>query len=139
MGTPGRLRPPALLILAACGPMDWRHADHQLDILGANPGDEERVRICVEGVGMHESTVGEGRVAFAGLPTGGDLMVTVDLFGEDDERAGRAGPHTFVEGEPHATVDWQACTQGDCSMCQTSGDLAEPGTADRLLAIRFEG
>ena len=74
-----------------CGLEEWRNADLHLDIRGASLFDEDRVRLCVEGVGHRDQALGAGRVAFTGLPAGEPAMVTVEQLSDEGGSLGRAG------------------------------------------------
>lgn len=128
----------ACVLLGACGLEEYRNADLQLDVVGAPASDEDRVRICVSGVGNREQALGAGRLAFAGLPAGEAAEVTVDLLdAEGEARLGRAGPVVLDADEPWARTGWQDCTE-DCVACVASGERAPAGEADWLLAVRLE-
>ncbi len=123
-----------VVLWTGCSVEDWRSADLQLDIGGAPWGTEDRVRICVDGVGNLEEALGAGRVAFTGIPVQDEVTVTVDLLDEDEARLGRAGP--IVLRETWQRTEWSLCEE-DCTACTASGTRAE-GEASLLLAIRFE-
>ncbi len=134
---------PAALLVGACGMEEYRNADLQLDVSGAPVVDEDRVRICVGGVGNREQAVGSGRLAFAGLPATGDHEVLVDLLDESGaRRLGRAGPVTLGDSLSWSQVGWTSCEddgQDDgCGACEADGNRAEEGASDRLLGVRFE-
>ncbi len=140
------LRPSAAaglaLLSSGCGLEEWRNADLQLDVLGAELGehpDEVRVRICVDGAGNAEEALGAGKLGFPGLPADQSLAITVDTLVEDaDElRGGRAGPITLGPDQPYATTAWSACAGADCAACVAEGVLAAEGEPDWLLAVRF--
>lgn len=137
-------------MLALTGCLEtWRPADLQLDITGAGLHDEDRVRVCVEGAGVHTQALGNGRVAVPGLPVGdGRLTLTVDAvqtleFGDTGEatlvRTGRAGPITLGTDQPFAEAAWVDCTQDLCTPCSSPGQKAPAGAPDQLLAVRFRG
>lgn len=124
--------------LGACGLEEYRNADLQLDVAGAPASDEDRVRICVSGVGLREQALGAGRLAFAGLPADEAAEVTVDLLAEDGEaRLGRAGPVILDADAPWARTEWTDCIE-DCAACEATGERAPAGAADWLLAVRLE-
>ena len=50
-----------------CGPEDRVRADLQLDVVGAELIDTDWVRICVEKTLIHETPVGDGRLAIPGV------------------------------------------------------------------------
>lgn len=129
------------LLLTACGLEEWRNADLQLEVQGADLDTQATVRICVEEVGSRNKALKAGRLAFPGLPVDGALTVTVDALeagdtGMDAVRTGRAGPVVF-EDDGVQTIDWQDCEQ-DCEPCRQAASPAEPEQS-RLLAVRFPG
>ena len=137
----------ALLLLPACTVEEWRNADLQLDVSGADWGGYDRARICVAGVGQHEAALGAGKLAFTGLPAGAPLAVTVDLLAESEDtasgagvRVGRAGPIDLSADAPWAKTGWEECDPADdaCDACAASGDLAAAGDPSWLLAVRFQ-
>ena len=136
-----RVAPLLALALGGCGLEEWRNADLQVDVRGAELGlhpDEARVRICVDGVGDMEEARGAGRLGFPGLPAGQPLVVTVDTLSDEDElRGGRAGPVTLGEDQPYADLDWELCQGADCAACQAEGELAATDEADWLLAVNM--
>lgn len=129
-------------LLGGCGLEEWRNADLQLDVLGAELGDhpdEIRARICVDGAGNMEEALGAGKVGFPGLPAGAPLTITVDTLVDDEDelRGGRAGPVTLDEQNPYSSVGWEPCEGDDCAACVASGALAAEGDQDWLLAVRL--
>lgn len=121
--------------MLGCGGPDWRNADLQIDVSGRTVSDEARVRICVDGSGDREQTVGAGRMSFPGLPAQGELRVRVDLV-DDEQRIARAGPIVLGKDADYADLDWQECAES-CSLCEDDGRGAVSGADNRLLAIRF--
>ncbi len=124
-----------MLLLAGCAGPEWRNADLQIDVEGMAISDEDRVRVCVEGAGQREQTVGSGTVSFPGLPTDQDLRIWVDLV-DTEERAARAGPTRLSSDTEYAVLKWQDCSE-DCPICEDPGKGAEKGEESLLLAIRF--
>lgn len=127
------------LALPSCVTEEWRSADLQLDVTGTDWDTEERVRLCVEGVGIQEEALAAGRVGFTGLPEDIEITLTVDILedsgaGGAGVRRGRAGPISFTEGVWQA-AEWEDC-EGDCPGCTASGDRA--ASDGRLLAVRFQ-
>ena len=126
-----------VVLALACGMEEYRNADLQLDVAGADVTDEDRVRICVGEVGLREQAVGAGRLGFAGLPAGGQYSVVVDQLAVDGvSRLGRAGPVLLGEEVSWAEVAWEDCSE-DCAACEAAGDRAVAGAADWLLAVHF--
>ena len=142
------------IILSGCSIQSWRPADYQLDIRGAPLSDTDRIRICIDNIGMRESAVGAGRVAFTGLPLDTSLNVTVDALvsipvdtaepgdtadsntAEIDVQIGRAGPITLEPNTQWLETNWSKC-EGPCEVCQSPGSLNTAGTRTSTLAIRF--
>jgi hypothetical protein len=121
--------------MGGCGLEEWRNADLHLDIRGASLVDEDRVRLCVEGVGHRDQALGAGRVAFTGLPAGEPAMVTVEHLSEDGGSLGRAGP-VELDGSGVVETEWAPCEEV-CTPCEVDGERAEDGAADWLLGVRF--
>ncbi len=127
------------LALTGCVTEEWRSADLQLDVTGTDWDTEERVRLCVDGVGLQEEALAAGRVGFTALPEDIDITLTVDILedsGADGAgiRRGRAGPISFTAGD-WLTAEWEEC-EGDCPGCTASGERA--ASDGRLLAVRFQ-
>jgi len=128
-----------LLLLLGCTVEEWRNADLHLDITDMSWSDEDRIRICVDGAGIHEEALGAGRAAFTGISAGAPVSVTVDLLEEDSSslgiRLGRAGPISFEE-PGWIEAPWEPCLE-DCGACSSEGSLTQAGEPDWLLAVRF--
>lgn len=131
----------ALLALTGCEVEGVRNADLQLDIAGADLGedpDEAIVRICVQDVGNHEEALGAGAIAFTGLPPDQAVVLSVHvLAADDDERStGSVGPVQLGPDQPYLELDWGHCID-ECVACQASGERVAAGEDDALLAVRF--
>ena len=116
--------------------MPRRSADLQIDIQGADLVDTDRIRVCIEGLAVHEQALGDGRMAFGALSKQGPLTVSVDLL-DDDWSLGGVGPVSLDATEPWIAADWLECSQG-CAPC-TLG-TTEPAPEDpngHVLAIQF--
>lgn len=129
----------APLALTACEVEEWRNADLQLDVLGAELDTTTLMRVCVDDVGSRDVALGAGRVAYPGLPPEGALTVTVDAIeagdtGEDAVLLGRAGPITF-DGDTLLEATWTACDT-DCEPCRQAAVVVDD-TATRLLGVRL--
>jgi len=130
-------------VLSGCAVEEWRNADLHLDVQGADWDTEDRVRICVDGVGIYEEALGAGRVAFVGIPTGSPVLVSVDLLAEADDtgtveqRTGRAGPIELSLEAAHQQTSWQTC-EGDCPICSASGSMAADDSDNWLFTVRFQ-
>ena len=98
--------------------------------------DTDRVRVCIDDVKVHETTVGHGRIAIGGLPSGEALKVTVNGITATASN-GQTAPTTLDLNAPWALVAWEVCNQGctPCSIEKTPTETTE--TTDLLLAIRF--
>lgn len=135
--------------LAACEVEDWRNADLQLDVTGADLVSTDLVKICVEGVGSRQVALGAGRAAYPGLPAEGALTVTVDALSAAEDtgsgdtgdsgtvRLGRAGPVEF-DGLSLLETAWEPCQDGACEPCREAAVPVDE-TETRLLAVRFLG
>lgn len=130
----------ARVALLACGlscAIDARTAaDLQLDVINSGLIDTDRVRVCIEDVLIHETTVGHGRIAVAGLPSGIPLNITVNGL-SGSIRSGQTLPTSLGIDSPWAEIRWEVCTD-DCTPCT----IENPQTAStdengHLLAIHF--
>ena len=120
----------------ACQGVPRRSADLQIDIRGADLIDTDRVRVCIEGLAVHEQALGDGRLAFGALSKDKPLSVSVDAI-DDDWSLGGIGPVSLDLTEPLIAADWTECSHG-CAPC-TLG-TSEPASEDpngHILAIRF--
>ncbi|MAY79329.1 MAG: hypothetical protein CL930_00915 [Deltaproteobacteria bacterium] len=125
-----------LLMAMSCAEPSWRHADLQLDITHANVQDTDRVRICIDGVRIEETTVGHGKLAFSQLPEQGPISIAVDHI-VDEESVGAIEPVTLDEDTPWAEVPWVSC-EGTCTPCtQQTSTPEKVGESQRFLAIHF--
>jgi hypothetical protein len=124
------------VFLFSCAIDERRPADFQIDVVGSALLDTDRVRVCIADVMVHESTVGHGRIAIAGLPVDEPLNVTVNGV-TNDVRSGQTNQVTLDSNTPWAEVEWAGCTT-DCVPC--SIEKTTPQSADNkthLLAIHF--
>ena len=119
-----------------CGPEDRVKADLQLDVVGSNLVDTDWVRICVEGALVHETPVGDGRIAIPGIPPTGAIQASVHATGIEGS-VGKTEPTSLSGNTPWATVEWSACSPicAPCTIEKTSESISEPN--DRLLSIHF--
>ncbi|RME21332.1 MAG: hypothetical protein D6798_18400 [Deltaproteobacteria bacterium] len=138
------------LLSIACEVEEWRNADLQLDITGAELDSEDIIRICIDGTGSRDAALGAGRVAFPGIPATGTVTVTVDALapgtdsgdsadsgdGAESVRLGRVGPVDFT-ATGYIEQAWQPC-EGDCSPCRQA-TVGVDDADSRLLAVRFVG
>jgi hypothetical protein len=108
----------------------------QLDVLGSGLLDTDRVRVCVEDVMIHETTVGHGKIAVSGLPDSDPLNVTINGL-DGPLRSGQTVPTALGLDVPWALVNWEACTDNclPCTIEKVSDDSAD--NAGRLLTIHF--
>ena len=98
--------------------------------------DTDRVRVCIEGLAVHEQAVGDGRMAIGALSKDKPLTVSVDVL-DNDWSLGGLGPVTLDSTEPRIAADWTECARG-CAPCTLGTD--EPGPEDpdgHILAIQF--
>ena len=120
----------------ACQGVPRRSADLQIDIIGAQLIDTDKVRVCIEGIAIREQAVGDGRMAFGALSKKNPLLVSVDVL-EENWSQGGIGPISLDTTDPWVTADWIECDQG-CAPC-TLG-TSEPAPEDpegHILAIQF--
>jgi hypothetical protein len=121
-----------LLLLAGCA-KDWENADLQLDVTAFDFADDDRVRICVDGVGEIETAAGAGRIGFLGLPEELPLTVTVDRIA-DEVAVTRAGPLELD------ALGWTEAVAGPCEACEPcegASFAAEETAGGWLLAVRL--
>ncbi len=130
----GLLRLTLLGLLACAGPQ-WRNADLQIDIEHAGVQDTDKVRICVQDVGLREQPVHAGAVAFPGLPLEGQLTIRIDRL-DGDLRTARAGPVQLGGDLHYRKLIWTDCEE-DCEPCTVERDRTSSAASDRLLAVRF--
>ncbi len=121
------------LLLGACGGVEYRAADLQLDLAGELPLETHSVRICVEGVGARGMGARlAGTYSYPGLPVGEPLDITVDVLGEDGE--------VLLEAQAPALSGYREEELRECdpcSACQATGTAADPDGPSWLLALRF--
>ena len=123
-------------MLAGCGPGDRYAADLQLDVVGAQLSDTDRIRICIEDALIYETTVGDGRIALAGLPLNGVIDVNIDSI-SDEKSTGQAEPTSFDNDEPWKTTNWKTCDTS-CAPCNIENpEPQDPNNNTRMLAIHF--
>jgi len=119
-----------------CGPGDRRQADLQLDVAGANLIDTDWIRVCVEDTLIHETPLGDGRVAIPGLPAEGSLQISVHAI-NGLESEGKTEPTLLDSKTPWAAVDWSTCTT-PCTPCNIEKRSDQDSTTnERLLSIHF--
>ena len=122
--------------LAGCGPGDRRAADLQLDVVGSKLLDTDRVRICIADALIDETSIGDGRIALAGLPAEGPIEVQIDAL-LNEESVGQIEPISLDEDEPWKTAAWKTCSP-PCSPCNIENPSPQASTeSSRLLAIHF--
>ncbi len=125
-----------LAILATgCGPGDRRPADLQLDIEGAALNDTDNIRVCIEGALIHETTVGDGRIALSGIPTDGPVNITVNAL-NDEQSVGGTNPIVLNEEAPWASTIWTPCDD-QCTACSIEQASPSDNNNSRMLAIHF--
>jgi hypothetical protein len=120
----------------ACQGVPLRSADLQIDIQGADLVDTDRVRVCIEGLAVHEQALGDGRMALGALRTDKPLTVSVDVL-DDNWSLGGIDPVTLDSVEPWISADWVACSHG-CAPCTLGTNEPAPEDPDgQVLAIQF--
>ncbi len=107
----------------ACAP-DWKNADLQLDVTGFPFSDDDRISICVAGVGLLESAAAAGTFAFPGIPASFPRTVTV---------AGENGLGGSVDFDARG---YETITAAEQVIDGCPGSRAEEGTG-LLLAVRL--
>ena len=132
--------------LAACSRETWRNADLQLDISKPLPAAATQVRLCVQDVGSRTLGAGGDRYAIPGLPTGGDLQLTVDVLqegaavdtGVEFSTIARAGPVTLGASQKYteSALD-ESLDSIDSVPCTAGEGFAQEGETTWLLAVRF--
>ena len=107
-----------------------------LDIRGAPLSDTDRIRICIDNIGMRAPAVGAGRVAFTGLPLDTSLndggcahQHSVDTA-EPGDTADDATTESMFRSvvldrypkpnTPWLETNWSKC-EGTCEVCQSPG------------------
>ena len=119
-----------------CGPEDRVRADLQLDVVGANLTDTDWVRICVEKTLIHETPVGDGRLAVPGVPPAGAFSVSVHATTEQGS-TGKTESVMLGENTPWAMTEWSACSP-ICEPCTIEKSMDEISDQNaRLLSIHF--
>ena len=120
----GKVAARSLAVLAcACAP-DWTNADLQLDVTDFPFSDEDRIAICVEGVGPLVAAAADGLLGFPGIPDAFPRIVTV----ADED--GLGGSVEFSER------GYQSIRAGEQSIEDCPGERADQGTG-LLLAVRL--
>lgn len=119
---------------------EWRNADIQVDIEGAEWADTDVVRVCLDGFGVLEQALGAGRVALTGVAVGTDGELNIDILAEEgtEQRQGRAGPIWLGDGPSWQEVTWEPCTQPPCTACTGSGQRVSDDVDSWLVALRFQ-
>ncbi len=129
-----------LIILAmtamGCGIGDRKVADLQLDVEGAPLVDTDRIRVCIEDTLIHETALGDGRLAIAGIPTDAPIRVVISDL---DETMNAGGTQSVRLGndQPWAVTAWTGCETA-CAPC--SIEQAQPNDTQNnngLLTIHF--
>ena len=122
-------------LLLACGDIPRSAVDLQVDVHGAVWTDTERIRVCVDGIAIHEAALGNGRMALAALAERDSYSIQINRL-LNDSADGLAGPVTLTVQEPHAAVDWAPCTE--CTPCTLgTSQPAENDPGGPTLGIRF--
>ena len=124
-------------MIAGCGPDDRHPADLQLDVVGAQLNDTDRVRICIENTLIYETAVGDGRIAVAGLPFHGIVNVNIDALSEEENSQGQIDTTSLDNDVPWKTTRWRSCDT-PCDPCNIENPESQaPDENTRLLAIHF--
>ena len=124
-----------MLCVAACDAVPRNAADLQIDIANANWTDTDRARVCIDRVTVHETALGNGRLAIPALPDDNGFAIHVDLV-RNNEMIGGVGPVRVTQEEPYISTDWTPCT--DCAPCTLgSRRPADSNPTGPTLAVRF--
>jgi hypothetical protein len=124
------------VFLFSCAIDERRPADFQIDVVGSELLDTDRVRVCIADVMVHESAVGHGRIAIAGLPADEPLNITVNGM-TNAVRSGQTNQVTLDSNTPWAEVEWAECTT-DCVPCSIEKNpTPSSDNSTLLLAIHF--
>ena len=135
-GLRGRLSALGWVMAIGCGPGDRRQADLQLDVAGASLIDTDWIRVCVEDALIHETPLGDGRVAIPGLPAEGALQVSVHAISAE-ESSGKTEPTLLDTQTPWAEVNWNTCST-PCTPCNIEKRSDQKSVdSERLLSIHF--
>ena len=119
-----------------CGIGDRKTATFQLDVEDSPLIDTDRIRVCVQDTLIHETAVGDGRLAIPGIPTEGPIRVVISAL---DESMSVGGTDLVMldRKQSWTTTPWVVC-EATCEPCRL--DQAEtknnPNNAG-LLAIHF--
>ena len=120
----------------ACDGVPRRSADLQIDIRGADLADTDRIRVCIDGIAVHEQALGDGRLALGALSMDNPLAVSVDVLDEDWSLGG-IEEVILDSNNPWKTVDWIECSRG-CAPCTLGASEPAPGDPNgHILAIQF--
>jgi len=120
----------------ACQGVPRRPADLQIDIRGADLVDTDRIRVCIEGLAIHEQAMGDGRIAIGALSKDHPLAVSVDVLDEDWSLGG-IDPVILDSAAPRITADWIECSHG-CAPCTLgTNEPADEDPNGHVLAIQF--
>ena len=130
-----------LIVVAAlatgCSIGERNIATLQLDIDGAPLIDTDLIRVCIEDTLIHETALGDGRLAIGGLPTDSPVRVVISQLDESSTSWGATNSMTLDQHQPWAVTSWIECETG-CTPCsigraQTNNTRNNNG----LLAIHF--
>ena len=122
-------------LFLACGDIPRSAVDLQVDVHGANWTATDRLRVCVDGIAIHEAALGNGRMALAALAERDSYSIEISRL-IDESADGTAGPIELTANEPHTSTDWTECAE--CIPC-TLGAMhpAENNPDGPTLGIRF--
>lgn len=123
----------AAALFSGCSEVDYVFGDWEFDVVAALPQDAEQMRICVDGVGVTTLGAGNGRAAVSGLPPE-PTTVRVEVY--DADGIGLLATSWILVSDDEPTVSAPPADLG-ATPCAASGEYAEPGSDDRILAVRF--
>ena len=111
------------LVACACA-HDWNNADLQLDVTNFPFSDEDRIAICVEGVGELDAAAADGLLGFPGIPDAFPRIVTM------------ANESDFGGSVDFAERGYRSISAGEQTIGPCPGEPAAEGTG-LLLAVRL--
>ena len=121
-----------LFLAMACGGVKTIQADFQLDILGAELHDTDRIRVCIQGETIKEQALGAGLIAVTGLS--GDISVSVHQI-DGDESMGHTEVLSLNTVRPFIVSDWRL--SADETVPCTLGANNTATDTGHILAVRF--
>ena len=119
-----------------CSIGDRNIANLQLDIDGAPLIDTDRIRVCIEDTLVHETALGDGRLAIGGIPVETPVRVIISQL-DGPIPSGGTNEMVLDQDQPWAITPWVEC-ETECAPCNIERSQTHnnrDGTG--LLAIHF--